>query len=323
VLFAPVWFANPYQVFWGYTYTPWLTLDTGGLWWNFFAWPAYGHYCYGNYYAALWAHHGVYPWYVFHHHHHHHLHAYSTLYAHQLAHHVHHQDLGWAQGLQQHHQLLNGRADLRPPTTYAHHLKLAQDSHAAPQLKASLVARPLAHLTSGTAAGGSPRLVPVDAAQKKSITAMTQDLHRAQGQRAAQEAILGKQGPVTPPGAGSQGLVKPRVVDAPRTPIVSPPAPTGTTRPPVVTPPPAVRPPTGTLPPSGGKPPVVTPPSGRPPTVTPPRSGSNPPVVTPPVGRPPVYTPPSGGRPPVFTPPVVRPPMPVHPPSGGVPPRRH
>ena len=65
LLFAPVYYPQPVYMQPSYVFTPSITIATPGLVANLFVQPAYGCYCFGDYYAQSYVAAGIYPWFSF------------------------------------------------------------------------------------------------------------------------------------------------------------------------------------------------------------------------------------------------------------------
>ena len=65
LLFAPVYYPQPVYLQPAYVFTPSITIATPGLVANLFVQPAYGHYCFGDYYDRSFLSVGIYPWFSF------------------------------------------------------------------------------------------------------------------------------------------------------------------------------------------------------------------------------------------------------------------
>ena len=65
LIFAPVYYPQPVYLRPAYVFTPSITIATPGLVANLFVQPAYGCYCFGDYYAQSYVAAGIYPWFSF------------------------------------------------------------------------------------------------------------------------------------------------------------------------------------------------------------------------------------------------------------------
>lgn len=65
MLFAPVYYPQPVYLQPAYVFTPSITIATPGLVANLFVQPAYGCYCFGDYYSPSYLAVGIYPWFSF------------------------------------------------------------------------------------------------------------------------------------------------------------------------------------------------------------------------------------------------------------------
>lgn len=111
VLFAPVYFSAP--VARNYVYSPRTVVSTTLLLDNLFLRPNYGHYYYGDYYAAPYQTRGILPYYVFNDN----RRGYDSIYAWQRWH--HRNDRDWDRTIAARYDQLRDREDGRPPRDWA------------------------------------------------------------------------------------------------------------------------------------------------------------------------------------------------------------
>lgn len=118
LLFAPVYFRQPYWLVPGWCYRPRFAVAVDGLFSSLWVWPTWGWYYFGDYYSPYYAAVGFYPWYRYGHHH------YDSFYSYHYWH--HHGDHTWYHNL---HQTYIARRDgtaPRPPHTIPHSAPLAK-----------------------------------------------------------------------------------------------------------------------------------------------------------------------------------------------------
>jgi WXXGXW repeat (2 copies) len=113
VLFAPVYFNSGIYTQTGFSYSPAMAISTAVFGSHLFLRPGYGHYYYGDYYAANYATAGYSPWFSFNSS----RYGYDPFYAQQRW--LHRQDRGWDQNIQANFQNLRDHENARPPHTWA------------------------------------------------------------------------------------------------------------------------------------------------------------------------------------------------------------
>jgi hypothetical protein len=116
ILYAPVYFPRTYYATVQPVYTPSVILDLGLLTLNFFAYPRYRHYCFGDYYEDSYLRLGIYPWYDS-------VSRYSwydSIYLHQRWRHRH-EDPYWDDHIRDRYRNCYQNKDARPSRTYREH----------------------------------------------------------------------------------------------------------------------------------------------------------------------------------------------------------
>jgi hypothetical protein len=142
VLFAPVYFGQPFYMQPGYFLSPSITLDLGTLQFSLFTYPSYSHYCFGDYYDDSFVRLGIFPWFEVERHHR----WYDPVFEYSRWDYGR-RDPGWLD--RERHDYDQRRADrnLRPPDTYreleARRAGIPQD-----QRRDFLAARPLNEVVS-------------------------------------------------------------------------------------------------------------------------------------------------------------------------------
>jgi hypothetical protein len=128
LLFAPVYFQGPVPR--NYVYSPRLVVSTALLLEHLFLRPSYGHYYYGDYYAAPYRTRGILPFYVFNDN----RRGYDPLYAWQRW--QHRQDREWERRLAARYDALRDREDGRPPRDWATWERRRRDNDRTPLFSA-------------------------------------------------------------------------------------------------------------------------------------------------------------------------------------------
>jgi hypothetical protein len=113
VLFAPIYFAQPYFLPPAYTYTPSIVIDIGALEVSLFTSPRYCHYYFGDYYGDTYLSLGIYPWFQWEQRHT----WYDPIYVYDRWR-YRRTDPGWADDQRREYERRRGDRDLRPPRTY-------------------------------------------------------------------------------------------------------------------------------------------------------------------------------------------------------------
>ncbi len=114
VLFTPAYFPPEVRVRAGFVFCPGVCVDLGILRVNLFAYPRYGHYCFGDYYDDAYLRVGIYPWYRCQT-----VHTwYDPLFVYDRWHFAR-TEPNWARHQEQEFELRRSHRDLRPARTYA------------------------------------------------------------------------------------------------------------------------------------------------------------------------------------------------------------
>ena len=124
LLFAPVRFNQIVDPRRGFSYTPSTVIRIADLASSLFVRPNYGHYYYGDYFAANYANTGFYPAHSFHSS----RRGFDPIYSHQRWH--HRQDSGWEGRVRQYFQTRRDNKDMRPPRTLSAQQELLRNGEA-------------------------------------------------------------------------------------------------------------------------------------------------------------------------------------------------
>lgn len=176
LLFCPVYYAQPLYLRPAYAFRPVFTVGLGILTFHLFAWPHYGHYYFGDYYAASYATAGIVPWYMFHERHL----GYDPLWTY-YSWHYHQTDPTWSAHLKQWYGYYQAHPDMRPPHTMA--AQLALRGHTAGRLDADklVVGQSLHDLRAHP--NGPIRLASVSPAETRRIEQSVHDFRKFDAQR--------------------------------------------------------------------------------------------------------------------------------------------
>ena len=303
LLFAPVIFGNRLRP--GFVYTPSVYIDPGLLALNLFARPRYGHYYFGDYYAANYASAGIYPWFAFSNT----RLGYDPLYNYTAASYAS-TNPNWQTDQRAAYYARQKNADARPPRTFAAQRELAKRADAA-EAQNLVLARALADVSA--AKTSSVTLVKVDATQAKAQQTQAVEYRKLTTERVKSEPAAGgtaRTEPARVKWTAPASVAAPASVKA-KAPPAAPKQPEAVAHDPAT-----AKPPARTLPRPEDvlKPDFTRPNPGREPTPKDPTVPKNPlpkePVVpkNPPVVNPPVPTPKTPA--PAVTPPVPKNPAP-------------
>ncbi|HEV3196807.1 MAG TPA: hypothetical protein VGZ73_02845 [Bryobacteraceae bacterium] len=174
VLFAPVSFDAGVYTQPGFTYSPVNVINTATIIGNLFLRPSYGHYYFGDYYAANYDGLGFYPSYSFHNHF-----GYDPFYAQQRW--QNRQDREWEQNVATQFRNRRDNEDARPPRTLAAQNELVKSGTSKDE--GFVVARPLSQLTKSQ--DSSMRFQPVDKQERQKLGQVGTAIgnHRAERQK--------------------------------------------------------------------------------------------------------------------------------------------
>lgn len=121
VLFAPVSFDAGVYAQPGFSYSPIYAISTAAFLGNLFLRPSYGHYYFGDYYAANYEGMGFYPAYAFHN-----QRGYDPFFAQQRW--MNREDRAWQEGVETQFRNRCNNEDARPPRTLAAQTELAKSA---------------------------------------------------------------------------------------------------------------------------------------------------------------------------------------------------
>jgi hypothetical protein len=210
VLFAPVYFNRGIYSQPGFSYSPATVIDLGVFASHLFLRPQYGHYYFGDYYAANYQTAGFYPWFSFQSS----RYGYDPLYAHQRW--ENRQDPQWANRVAADFQLRRQQEDSRPPRTLAAQKALGAAGVSLPG-RGLVVATPLDQLTKSK--DSRLRFLPVDAAERQKLGHYGQEVQKTREERQRLETTAAGVSAKKPPAE-----FVPARVTLPRSPIVARPA---------------------------------------------------------------------------------------------------
>lgn len=174
VLFAPVYFDAVVYARPGFHYSPLVAIDLAAFTDYLFVRPNYGHYYFGDYYAANYQDRGYSASFAFNSS----RYGYDPIYAHQRW--EHRQDRDWEHHVQADFQNRRDHEDARPPRTLAAQMTLSAHG-AAPKVASFAVAAPLDQLTKRK---DSPmRFQPLPSAERQQLAQRGREIQTYRGQR--------------------------------------------------------------------------------------------------------------------------------------------
>jgi len=204
VLFAPVYFGSAVYSHPGYSYSPLIVVNLGGLLDNLFLRPSYHHYYFGDYYAANYSRGGYYASYSFQSS----RYGYDPFYSRQRW--EHRQDREWENRVAVTYQYRRDNVAARPPRTWAAQ-NIASARPAAPQASRVPLAMPFQQLAQSKESPS--RLQPVARGERQQLVRRGQDVQQSREQRRVLETAPG----ATVPSAPGR-VVEPATVQSPRSP---------------------------------------------------------------------------------------------------------
>ena len=213
VLFAPVYFSGAYHRRPGYAYSPSVVINLAFFTDHLFARPRYGHYYFGDYYAAAYVTAGYYPWFS----RHVQRHGYNPFYAHERW--VHRKDRDWDRRIQVDFRTRRDRVDARPPRTMADQRRLTAN-RARPPARNIVIATPLRDVARDRKA--PVRLKPIDKRTREDFSRNGREVQKSRDERVKIEVRR----PTTPtprPAPRPATRTQPTRDRLPRSPIVSQP----------------------------------------------------------------------------------------------------
>jgi hypothetical protein len=174
VLFAPVYFDSGVYSRQGFSYSPSTVIDLGLFTDHLFLRPNYGHYYFGDYYAASYQGMGFYPWFSYQSG----GYGYDPFYAHYSW--QHRQDRDWQHGLETNFERRRDHQEARPPRTLADQTKL-NASGVKSKDKSLAVATSLDQLSKGK---DSPmKLQPVSKEERQKLATHGQEFNKFREER--------------------------------------------------------------------------------------------------------------------------------------------
>lgn len=207
VLFAPVYFESGVYARHGYYYSPTIVINLGVFNDHLFLRPRYGHYYFGDYYAASYSQGGFYAAFTFQSS----RHGYDPIYAHQRW--VHRQDREWEHRVEASYQNRRDHETARPPRTWAAQRNI-HPATAESQQNRLLVATPIAQLAKSS---DSPvRFQPVAKAERQKLAQRGQEVQKSREERRTLET----KAEATTAGKPSEAFA-PAKVRPPQSPIVA------------------------------------------------------------------------------------------------------
>jgi hypothetical protein len=205
VLFAPVSFDASVYAQSGFSYSPFYAINTAAFIGNLFLRPSYGHYYFGDYYAANYEGMGFYPSYSYHNNQ-----GYDPFYAQQLW--LNRQDRDWQQNMETQFRNRRDNEEARPPRTLAAQNELAKSGKSKDESVA--IAAPVKQLTGSKE---TPlKFEPVTKSERQKLGQSGKDV---ENHRAARQKLEG--GAAGAPAKGTSGATAPAKVKLPSSPIVA------------------------------------------------------------------------------------------------------
>ncbi|HVM62555.1 MAG TPA: hypothetical protein VMV72_16970 [Verrucomicrobiae bacterium] len=232
VLFSPAYFPPDVRVSAGFVFSPSICIDLGMLRLNLFAYPAYRHYYFGDYYDDRYRHLGIYPWYQCQT-----VHAwYDPLFAYDRWH-LGRSDPHWVADQQRGFEQRRANRDMRPARTFTE-----QQAQMARLPANRRPERPLAEsiktYASSTATPG--KFERLTNAERQQVAVKSTEVHQLRQQRGTWERPATTASPVAQRGPATEARPTPETRANP--PVVRPtPAPSKEVRPVQVIRPPPVR----------------------------------------------------------------------------------
>lgn len=181
MIFAPVYFPSAIYGRPGYSYSPSVVLDAALLTFYLFVRPSYGHYYFGDYYAAGYDNLGIYPWFAVRGHP---GYAYDPLFTY-YGWRNRSRDPDWAKNLQDWHAYYRSHPDKRLPHDLASAQRVAAEAEERPEGEFLKIADTLQNLRSKPDASTS--LASVSAEQKSKFHETSQLMRRFKEERGRME----------------------------------------------------------------------------------------------------------------------------------------
>ena len=218
VLFAPVYFSSSSYSQRGYSYSPRMVINPAVFTSHLFLRPSYGHYYFGDYYAASYSSRGFSPWFSFHSS----RSGYDPFYAHERWH--HRNDRDWDRRVEADYGDRRDREEARPPRTWSAQRERSTRNGTGSD-KSFVVAASLDEVAKSKQT--AVRFQAVAQEERQQIGRRGQDFQNAREERQKLEAEatdFSTDTPVRDPSAGPPVRnFKPVKVKLPRTPIASQP----------------------------------------------------------------------------------------------------
>jgi hypothetical protein len=190
VLFAPVYFPRSVYGRSGFSYSPSIVVDLGGLTANLFIYPRYSHYYFGDYYGDAYISIGIFPQYEVGR-----IHTwYDPIYVYDRWH--HRDEPRWEENQRQEYDRRLADKDLRPSRTY-HEMEIRQAKQPEQQRKNNRMAESL------TAVAASKETLlkfeRINTKEQQNIATQATTVHTFSAQRSGWESTSARQKTVQPP----------------------------------------------------------------------------------------------------------------------------
>ncbi len=180
--FAPAYFAREVYLRPGFTFSPSVAIDPLRLIFNLFVRPRFGHYYFGDYYAAEYDRLGIYPWFsVFEHG----RYAYDPIFSY-YGWYFRSRDPKWIDNLRSWHAYYRAHADQRPPHDLAGQERVLANAKSRPDQQFLAIAQPIAQWRDNPNA--PVRVMALSPADKGRIGATLGQVQEFRTQRAQLEA---------------------------------------------------------------------------------------------------------------------------------------
>ncbi|MGC8642578.1 MAG: YXWGXW repeat-containing protein, partial [Isosphaeraceae bacterium] len=216
LLFAPVYYPQPVYMQPAYVFTPSITIATPGLVANLFVQPAFGCYCFGDYYAQSYVSLGIFPWFSF---------SYVsgparpvfydpvfTFYASINV----TRDPGWVTRIRSEYIVRRDNVALRPPRTLIEQTRIVERGGGG---RSIVMTRSIQEIARNPAAAGGTRLERLNAATQRRWQERGAQLAQFRDQRTRLERQAGSEWRA---GRGSALAARPRRLALPASPVAAP-----------------------------------------------------------------------------------------------------
>ncbi|MGB8657931.1 MAG: hypothetical protein WCE90_09130 [Candidatus Zixiibacteriota bacterium] len=212
VLFAPVYFPPSVYGQPGFSYSPSVVVDLGGLMANLFSYPRYCHYYFGDYYDDSYLSFGIFPQFEVER-----MHTwYDPMYVYDRWHHRQ-DEPRWEEQQQQEYDLRHTNKDLRPPRTY-HEMEIRRTNRLPEQQQNNFrMAEPLTSFAASKQT--SLKFEHINSRAQHKLTTQATAVHTFSAKRRHWESTPARQKTVQPPSEQKGPVTTPTEHKGPLTPL--------------------------------------------------------------------------------------------------------